>query len=172
MPFGAIASIAGALIGASSAKSTNKAAAQEAENSRLFTKEQLQNRHQWEVEDLRKAGLNPVLSAHSGAAVGGSAQAPVINPADGMAKAVEAAASALTLKRTEAEIDKIKSETQVNKSIDKLKKAEYPGVKGQSEATAAAAKTEKQIDESKWGEFLRYLNRINPFANSAKGLTK
>ena len=149
MVFSAIGSIGAALIGAASAKSTNKAAAQQAETSRLFTKEQLQNRHQWEVEDLRKAGLNPVLSANSGAAVGGSAQAPVINPADGMAKAVEAAASALTLKRMQAEVEKVNSETKLNK-------AQLPGVKGQSEATAAAAKTEKGIDESLYGKIIRW----------------
>ena len=28
-----------------------------------------QNRHQWEVEDLKKAGLNPILSANSGASL-------------------------------------------------------------------------------------------------------
>lgn len=31
-----------------------------------FTKEQWLNKHQWEVSDLRKAGLNPILSAKYG----------------------------------------------------------------------------------------------------------
>lgn len=30
-----------------------------------FTKEVMQNRHQWELDDLKKAGLNPLLSATS-----------------------------------------------------------------------------------------------------------
>ena len=42
---------------------TNKANAKEAAKSRDFTREEMQNRHQWEVSDLRKAGLNPILSA-------------------------------------------------------------------------------------------------------------
>ena len=29
-------------------------------------KEVMQNRHQWEVADMRKAGLNPILSATGG----------------------------------------------------------------------------------------------------------
>lgn len=32
-----------------------------------YQKESMQNRHQWEVEDLRKAGLNPILSATNSA---------------------------------------------------------------------------------------------------------
>lgn len=32
-------------------------------------KEVMQNRHQWEVADMRKAGLNPILSATGGSAL-------------------------------------------------------------------------------------------------------
>lgn len=34
--------------------------------SQDFSREVMQNKHQWEVQDLRKAGLNPVLSAMGG----------------------------------------------------------------------------------------------------------
>ena len=55
--------IAGSLISGNSAESTN---AQQI----TATNEQMQNAHQWEVDDLRAAGLNPILSA------GGSPQKP------------------------------------------------------------------------------------------------
>lgn len=44
-------------------------------------KEALQNQHQWEVADLRKAGLNPMLSVNAGAggASGGNAAFPQID---------------------------------------------------------------------------------------------
>ena len=50
----------GGLFGNSSAKKQNKAAREAAERANAFTREQMQNRHQWEVADLKKAGLNPV----------------------------------------------------------------------------------------------------------------
>lgn len=44
-------------------------------------KEALQNQHQWEVADLRKAGLNPILSVNAGAggASGGNAAFPLFD---------------------------------------------------------------------------------------------
>lgn len=65
--FGAVGSIAGGLLGAHSSKS---AAAQQHD----WQIEVLKNRNQWQVEDLKKAGLNPILSAKtpSSAQVSGS----------------------------------------------------------------------------------------------------
>lgn len=149
----AIGSIAGAAIGSSSAKATNRANSLEAQRSRDFTKEQLQNQHQWEVEDLKKAGLNPVLSAnHSGPGVGSSAQAQMINPGDSMARGVEAAATAMTLKRMNAETKNIQQDTKRKKAETQLQKAQLPGVKGISKK------------DSSFGEFM---DRIWSGANSS-----
>ena len=56
--------IAGAVIGAGSsiwgANQSNSAAFEMQANSINAQREFMQNRHQWEVEDLRKAGLNPI----------------------------------------------------------------------------------------------------------------
>lgn len=40
------------------------------------TKRMMQNRHQWEVRDLRKAGLNPILSAGAAPSMGSPQQSP------------------------------------------------------------------------------------------------
>lgn len=52
----------------------NSAAFEMQANSIAAQKESMQNRHQWEVEDLRKAGLNPILSAtnSSGGVISGA----------------------------------------------------------------------------------------------------
>jgi len=42
------------------------------ENQQHFSKVMMKNKHQWEVEDLRKAGLNPILSATKGSTPMGS----------------------------------------------------------------------------------------------------
>lgn len=60
---GAAGNILGGLFGDSSAK---KAAARAA----AANERQLKNQHQWEVEDLRKAGLNPILSGTGGGGSG------------------------------------------------------------------------------------------------------
>lgn len=51
---------AGGLLGANSKNKANSAA-----NAQMieWERERAKNAHQWEVEDLRKAGLNPILSA-------------------------------------------------------------------------------------------------------------
>lgn len=73
--------IAGAVIGAGSsiwgANQSNSAAFEMQANSINAQREFMQNRHQWEVEDLRKAGLNPILSATNSA--GGSISGATAN---------------------------------------------------------------------------------------------
>lgn len=61
--------------------STNQANAANAaalEKQMAFNKEVMQNRHQWEVEDLRAAGLNPLMSTTSPT---GTLSAPTSSPA-------------------------------------------------------------------------------------------
>lgn len=43
-------------------------------------KEMMKNAHQWEVEDLRKAGLNPILSATGGSGASASSVGMAVSP--------------------------------------------------------------------------------------------
>ena len=53
-------------------------------------KEAMQNRHQWEVNDLRKAGLNPILSAGGSGAPGNAPQIVAPDLAGAMKSGAEA----------------------------------------------------------------------------------
>lgn len=76
-----LSDVAGAVIGAGSsiwgANQANSAAFEMQANSINAQRESMQNRHQWEVADLKKAGLNPILSATNSA--GGSISGATAN---------------------------------------------------------------------------------------------
>lgn len=60
---GALGSIGGGLIGASASSKSNRLAIQ-------FAREQAQNKYQWAVKDMEKAGLNPKLAGVQAASIG------------------------------------------------------------------------------------------------------
>lgn len=75
-------------------------------------KEAMQNRHQWEVEDLRKAGLNPILSAGGS---GASGNAPPIVAPD-IAGAMKSGAEASTQHSEKNLKDALEKQTYVQNS--------------------------------------------------------
>lgn len=61
-----VGAVAGGLMGLAGDSMNNSAAASRQEDAQAFNREAMQNKHQWEVQDLKKAGLNPMLSAMNG----------------------------------------------------------------------------------------------------------
>lgn len=76
-------------------------------------KEVMQNRHQWEVADMRKAGLNPILSATGGS--GASGNAPTIVAPD-VAGAMKSGAEASTQRSEKSLKDALEKQTYVQNS--------------------------------------------------------
>lgn len=99
---GDILGVGGTLLGGALQNQGSASAASAANN---FTREQLQNRHQWEVADLRAAGLNPIISAQGSPSIGSSAKAEVSNV---VSPAVQAA---LQVNMQREQINNIKAQT-------------------------------------------------------------
>lgn len=82
----------------------------------LRQKESMQNQHQWEVADLRAAGLNPVLSANGGASTGGL-NGSMVGDTGQVSRAVQNAMQGMALKgqleKQAAEIDNINKDTEL-----------------------------------------------------------
>lgn len=95
-----VGSFAASLIGGERQNRANQGMAQ----AQMDFQERMSNTsHQREVEDLRAAGLNPILSANTGASTPGGASAQMGSP-------IQAAVnSAKEVARTTAEISNIKA---------------------------------------------------------------
>ena len=112
---GGVVSSIGSMFGA---KMQNDAQSALMAQSAKYARESMQNRHQWEVEDLKKAGLNPILSAtnSSGGTISvGTGQAA--GPDFG--KALESIAHSALMKKTmdlakfSADTDRMKAEADM-----------------------------------------------------------
>lgn len=100
------ASLLGGLLG-------NNSASKEAQKNREFQERMAKNAHQYEVEDLRKAGLNPILSGlgGQGASTPGGATANVKDPiTPAISSALQAQMTEQQLKNIGASTDKLNVE--------------------------------------------------------------
>lgn len=113
-----LGSAIGGAFGFMGQRSANRAMQANMQTNLAFQREVAQHGHQWAVADLKKAGLNPILSATQGVspatASGGVSQPQIQNEA----------ASAGQLARLGAEIDNIRADTKVKEQAEKTGKSE------------------------------------------------
>lgn len=163
-PAGAMvgASIGGAFdaqAGASKANDANKNMARE---QMAFQERMSSSAHQRQVADLKAAGLNPILSANTGASSPSGSMATMQNEEAQTVQAVQAAASTALqnkrlqqdLKNLKAQEKQIQTQTQKTKTENTLLEATEPEARlrnkvGQyAENLASSAKSMKMPDKS------------------------
>jgi hypothetical protein len=164
--------IATGVIGNIGQSSANRRNIKLAREQMAFQERMSSTAHQREVEDLRKAGLNPILSAGGGGASTPSGARPEIE-----STLKDMAGSVQQMARNAADIANIKQSTEVGKATEKLlgtqrdREASATNLNDQNarkmiaeaqltEALIPGAMTEMKIDMSPLGETVRRLNRI------------
>ena len=91
-----------------------------------YNKKMMQNAHQWEVEDLKKAGLNPVLSAGGSGAHGTGV---------GLPRAPDYAGSLQSAMQTYMDSKRIKNETETAKTTQQVNTATAKNQEAQAQKT-------------------------------------
>ncbi len=156
---GAGLSLAGGLFGGSK---RDKSAKQMAEAQMAFQREVLQNKHQWEVGDLRAAGLNPILSATSGMG-GGASGGATYTPENYVGDAVNSAVAAFA-KVTEAAL------ADVKKDVEEVKVGQTAAATAREVAETALVEEKTKSEPFARSKMSSETNFLDEQANSAKTL--
>lgn len=115
-----------------------------------INKEFYKNRYRWTTEDMRAAGLNPILAASGGFSVGQgpSVGLPAVSmaPTPNMPTAVASARDVVQMKKTDAEIGEVFARTSKanNEAIESIERARQSRAQ-QNLITTQEAKTAEEV---------------------------
>lgn len=175
------------LLGQSSERgqsSANRTNIQLGREQMRFQERMSNSAHQREVEDLKKAGLNPILSAGGS----GSSTPPGAMPRVESTKSEknqimrDAAMQVAQIKNLNANTAKTVMDTEVSEANwqligqQVLKSVEETlntrAIKEQNQEILKGLRVEGDIDSSKYGKAIRYINRLLPGMTTGLGVLK
>lgn len=176
-----------------SAMRANKANESIARKNIEFGREMAQNRYQYTMADMRKAGLNPILAYQQGASgvpASGTANIQPVYQKDGISSAVQKARESALWEREidkkESEIKNIEQQTTNAKEEEKLKRLDQSNraadllLKEQDWNTGKRAETISKITDellkTESGKRLKQIRDImdllNPFVSGATSMQR
>lgn len=131
-----ISTTGGGLLSGFGQKSANSANLAIAREQMAFQERMANTAHQREVEDLRKAGLNPLLSAGAGAATPSGASATMGNVGAAAAKDISRAPEVvMAMQQQRAGIDQTRAQEAYIKSQEKYVDTQQKGADLQNQLT-------------------------------------
>lgn len=117
--------LAGGVVSGFGAMMANNEARAASQRQMDFQKETLQNSFQWGMQDMSKAGLNPILAYQRGGAgsAGGSTYTPQNVGSNSVTGGSTAASSALAMKFQEQQLENLAADTMLKNSQDRTQDA-------------------------------------------------
>lgn len=169
MPWAAVANIAGSVLGDAVSSGINYAANSALQRDAQRHQEKLmQNAKQWQVEDLRKAGLNPILATGLNTSAPGS---PLSSYSGASNSALREAMASLRKKESQVADEQIATAQSAQKLNDaQAAKAKAEAERVKVDTQKAKAETQSAEIDADYREAEKWLNGVGKVAGAGAAI--